>query len=246
MIAVAAEQLDVPAVYSFRWVGRGVDVRVLWLHDEPTIPAVDVLRALQQDTATYATDPAASAGASREQLAHCIAWDLEQLRLVAGALGTDRATAFIDWADQQARTVAYMEAARTVPAGSNLITGPWSPGASLPAHTEDPWFSVAQAAAILNRDPAIDTNQKTLFAWMHHSGWLDRPGNSWEPVRELIVLGYLTVVTRRVRGQAELYPQVGITPLGLQKLHQRLGGEGALDLTRQHLTLTEEGTDDHS
>lgn len=243
---MVADELVTPALYSFRWVGRGVDVRVLWQDGEATFPAHDVLHALQQDTATYASDPAASAGATSEQLAHCIAWNLEQLRLVAGALDTDRSRTFIDWADSQARTVAHYETARATPAGSNVTIGPWSPGASLPAHTDNPWFSVAQAAAVLSRDPGIDTTQKTLFSWMHNAGWLDRPGNSWEPVRELLVLGYLTVVTRRVRGQAELYPQIGITPLGLQKLHQRLGGTAPLDLTRQHLTLTEEGTDDHS
>ncbi|MWV50096.1 hypothetical protein GRS96_12535 [Rathayibacter sp. VKM Ac-2803] len=240
---MVAEELDVPALYVFRW--RGTDVRVLWRDDTATVPAHDVLRALQQDTATYATDAAVSASATREQLAHCIAWDLAQIRLVAGALDTDRAHALIDWVGQQARTVAHLESARAIPAGSNLIAGPWSPAASLPAHTPDPWFSVAQAAQILNRDTGIETSQKHLFQWMHHSGWLDRPGTQWEPVRELLVLGYLTVVTRRVPGKAELYPQIGITPLGLQKLHQRLGGTDPLDLTRQHVTLTEEGTDDH-
>jgi len=53
----------------------------------------------------------------------------------------------------------------------------------------------------------------------------------------MVLIGYLVVVDNRVPGRQDLYPQICITPLGIQALHQRLGGVAELNLTRQHLTL---------
>lgn len=242
----APEQEPTLAVYPFRWEGHGVDVRILVRDGEAVYVAHDILAALEQDTDHLRRDAGASRAATRSDLARARTIDSAELSTIAEALGTADAAALLAWASSRGRDSIAIENARRGPAGRpTVVVGPWSPAVSLPAQTEDPWFSVGQAAQILSRDPSITIGQKRLFERMHELGWIDRPGTSWEPVREITVIGYLRTVGRRIPGRArgDIYPQLAITPRGLQALHERLGGTSTLDLTRHHLTLTEEGPD---
>ena len=71
-------------------------------------------------------------------------------------------------------------------------------------------YSVREAAYILNRDPAIDTDQRRLFALLREWHLIDR---SYTYEGE----------------EMPADPQVRITAAGLRYLHRRMGGTVALD-----------------
>ncbi|UOE21880.1 phage antirepressor KilAC domain-containing protein [Thermobifida halotolerans] len=92
-------------------------------------------------------------------------------------------------------------------------------------------YSVREAAYILNRDPAISTGQRRLFAFVRASGMVsadtDIPRTRHERHLRLRPTSYAHPHTgRRVPGK----PQLRVTVEGLRYLHRRLGGTARLDL----------------
>lgn len=102
-------------------------------------------------------------------------------------------------------------------------------------------YSVARAARMLSRDPALDYGQTSLFETMsRHLNWTERVDGIWVPRPEPVKAGYLFQQARRVPGRKQLYPQVRITRAGLLELHRRLGGVATLTLDdTPPLTLVE-------
>lgn len=93
-------------------------------------------------------------------------------------------------------------------------------------------FTVSDAARILDNDPAIETGQTRLFDFMLRAGWLVRKGKNYRPTPEPIRFEWLTTVRRHIATSDEPYPQVLVTIGGLRKLHERMGGEAPLNLSR--------------
>lgn len=91
-------------------------------------------------------------------------------------------------------------------------------------------YSVADAAKMLSRDPAIAIGQNTLFRWMGKHGWLYQRSDEWHPYQTTIDAGLVTLKTNRPywdskRGIDVLpAPTVRITAKGVQKLYRLLGG----------------------
>lgn len=93
-------------------------------------------------------------------------------------------------------------------------------------------YSVADAAKVLSRDPAISIGRDRLFAHMAGDGWIfrDRGTNAWKAMQSQVDIGrlveklgkpYLHEVSGEMRASD---PTIRITPKGLQELHKRLGG----------------------
>jgi hypothetical protein len=101
-------------------------------------------------------------------------------------------------------------------------------------------YSVARAAVMLSRDPAIDYGQKALFETLaSYMNWIQRVDGIWVPTREVLRAGYL-VRHNVVAGPRKAYPQIRITRAGLEVLHARFGGIAALTFdTPPPLTLLE-------
>jgi len=104
--------------------------------------------------------------------------------------------------------------------------------ASLVEATGD--YSVADAAKMLSRDPAITIGQNTLFRYLGKHGWLYQRGGEWHPYQDKVDTGLLTLKTNRPywdsrRGVDVLpAPTVRVTAKGVQKLYRLLGGSEAL------------------
>lgn len=91
-------------------------------------------------------------------------------------------------------------------------------------------YSVRDAAQILHRDPAIDTGQKRLFAYLREIGWLDASNT---PYQRHIDVGRLSQRVTRGYDNTRTGEHVGttqprITTKGLHELHRLLGGRGPL------------------
>ncbi len=93
-------------------------------------------------------------------------------------------------------------------------------------------YSVADAAKVLSRDPAISIGRDRLFAAMASAGWTfrDRSTNAWKAMQSQVDIGrlveklgkpYLHETSGEMRASD---PTIRITPKGLQELHKRLGG----------------------
>jgi len=93
-------------------------------------------------------------------------------------------------------------------------------------------YSVADAAKVLSRDPAISIGRDRLFAQMATNGWIfrDRSTNTWKAMQAQVDIGrlveklgkpYLHEASGEMRASD---PTIRITPKGLQELHKRLGG----------------------
>ena len=91
-------------------------------------------------------------------------------------------------------------------------------------------YSVADAAKMLSRDPAIAIGQNTLFRWLGKHGWLYQRSGEWHPFQQKVDAGLLTLKTNRPywdsrRGVDVLpAPTVRITAKGVHKLYAALGG----------------------
>ena len=91
-------------------------------------------------------------------------------------------------------------------------------------------YSVADAAKMLSRDPAIAIGQNTLFRYLGKHGWLYQRNGEWHPYQERVDAGLLTLKTNRPywdsrRGVDVLpAPTVRVTAKGVQKLYRLLGG----------------------
>lgn len=91
-------------------------------------------------------------------------------------------------------------------------------------------YSCRDAAYILNRDPAIATGQKRLFALLREwrlIGGDDRPYATHSTHVTLRPQTRLDSEGERIPAK----PQVRVTVAGLQYLHKRLGGTSPLDFT---------------
>lgn len=120
----------------------------------------------------------------------------------------------------EARALAEVRVRELTPAASA-----W---ASLVESTGD--YSVADAAKMLSRDPAITIGQNTLFRWLGKHGWLYQRAGEWHPYQDRVDGGLLTLKTNRPywdsrRGVDVLpAPTVRVTAKGVQKLYAALGG----------------------
>lgn len=97
-------------------------------------------------------------------------------------------------------------------------------------------YSVADAAKVLSRDPAITIKERALFKFMSGAGWVFKRDGRWKAYRTQLDTGRLAEKVGRPfwhEGRGELVngePTVRITPKGLAELHKRLGGTGQLAL----------------
>lgn len=103
------------------------------------------------------------------------------------------------------------------------------------------YYSVSAAAKVLSRDQGIGKiGRDALFMKMQALGWTNRTGTIWSPAPELFALGYFAVQKVAVLAKDQPYPQILITPLGIEALHTRLGGTTTLQFhPADHLTLIE-------
>jgi anti-repressor protein len=90
-------------------------------------------------------------------------------------------------------------------------------------------YSVREAAYVLNRDPAIDTGQKRLFALLREWRLLDRNNKPYSTHAKHVCLR-ATHYTHPSTGEEMSDTQVRITHAGLQYLHKRMGGVKQLQL----------------
>lgn len=92
-------------------------------------------------------------------------------------------------------------------------------------------YSVADAAKMLSRDPAIQVGQNTLFRWLGKHGWLYRRAGDWHPYQDKVDAGLVTLKTNRPYWDAKRgvdvlpSPTIRITAKGVQKLYTALGGD---------------------
>lgn len=106
------------------------------------------------------------------------------------------------------------------------------PAASAWAHLVEATgdYSVADAAKMLSRDPAITIGQNTLFRWLGKHGWLYQRAGEWCPYQDKVDAGHLTSKANRPYWNSRLghdvlpAPTVRITAKGLQRLYVALGG----------------------
>lgn len=92
-------------------------------------------------------------------------------------------------------------------------------------------FSVADAAKILSRDPAIDTGRNRLFGILHEMDWayVQNADHRYRAKQYAIERRWLSELPQSyshpVTGELTLgAPQLRITVKGLHELHKRLGG----------------------
>ena len=92
-------------------------------------------------------------------------------------------------------------------------------------------LSVADAAKILTRDPAITIGRDRLFDQMHTDGWVYRARSDgrWRAYQSQVDLGRLSELPQTYTHPKTLEisvgaPQLRITLKGLHEIHRRLGG----------------------
>lgn len=232
-----------PAIVPLRWDNHGIDVCAVLEADTVSFVARDVLEALGHSTDSLQASPAhpwaeEHAAPTLRDHAAGARWTRQQIHDVLGH-ATDALTAeFLAWLGEQITEIQKVGVENLT---RITLEGP-RPRSPKPSHDTAAeqtaeHYSVLAAANILDRDPAITIGRDSLFELLHKWGWAQKQADVWKPSRDMVFMGYLTVVEARVPGQHELYPQICITPLGIQALHQRLGGVAALNLNRQHLTL---------
>lgn len=101
-------------------------------------------------------------------------------------------------------------------------------------------YSIATAAKILSRDPAIQVGQTALFETLRSLGWTDRVAGWWRAGQIPVRNGWCVIQPRRVPGHRDLYPQIRLTRQGLTELHKLMGGIADIDLAAgPALTLVE-------
>lgn len=89
-------------------------------------------------------------------------------------------------------------------------------------------YSVADAAKVLSRDPAIATGERRLFQSMSRWGWIYREGGRWRAYQRRVEDGRLVEKIGRpyLRNGVKCLgdPTVRITPKGIETLQKLLGG----------------------
>ncbi|CAD5999467.1 phage antirepressor KilAC domain-containing protein [Agreia sp. COWG] len=225
-------------VQPYRWVSHRKEVCVVIDRGEIRFIARDVLEALEQPLPPFDKQP------DRHQPyalrgEHCTSWTRAQVDTALSSIAfLPIVVEFIAWLDEVMRLIdSYQQpiltrsmidpsAPRQVLAPAGVDAHPSNPAVSVPGS-----FSVADSAVILSRDPAIKLRTKDLHAHLLQAGWLRKPAGEYLPNDDLITIGYLAVVLRKVPAREQAYPQVCITPEGLQEIHKRLGGTAVIDLT---------------
>lgn len=99
-------------------------------------------------------------------------------------------------------------------------------------------YSVADAAKVLSRDPAIRIGRDRLFRFMAAEGWIfrDRGRGCWKAYQTQVDCGRLVEklgapYLHEPSGEMRLPdPTIRVTAKGLAELHKRLGGSGQLPL----------------
>jgi hypothetical protein len=226
-----------PVMIPWRWTGHGLDIRTCITDGQTLFLADDICKALdlvvdvEHDTfmdVDIRTYPAPTVEVDglvdenqqpRQFFTTAIVYALADERPMYIA---DDHGEFIEWIDELLNTVLTEDRLEQVVDAAL----PEEPGRAAGES-----YSVAKAAKILSRDPALDYGQQTLFAALQDSlGWITREAGVWVPSKASLQNGYLVRMTRRWPGQTELYRQVRLTPDGLKHLHERLGGVAALNL----------------
>ena len=235
-----------PAVRLERWLGHGIDIGIKIDRGIVTFIARDVLEAMRMDLDWCAEQPDRTA-TSIERALHCTTWGIDRLQPVLEVLDTADSRALLAWCIRKVDEFTQLDTTSierasipnptpiTALGADDILDEPGDDAPDLPE-----WYSVADAAAILSRDPAINIGQGRLFEWMKHRGWISRPHGTWQPSRDLTANGWLKEITVKVRNTGRPYPQVCVTPLGLQKLHQFLGGTDVVRLDKTPTALSEE------
>ncbi len=241
---------NAPSLRPERWRdcdGKGHDVWLKVAAGQVTFIVRDVYEALRIDPDIFGAEPDRTRPTT-ERILHCTTWTLERMREIltrfASVLGDRLDLSILDWAADKVDELEQLgldDIARVSAATPAPITH-LGETAQPALQTDVPEiFSVADAAARLSRDPSIDIGQQRLFKLLRDRGWVTRPGAVYEPAPDLVALGYLRVIHRRVlRARDPAWPQIHITPAGLQKLHAVLGGTGSVDLTLIDPALTED------
>jgi DNA-damage-inducible protein D len=99
-------------------------------------------------------------------------------------------------------------------------------------------YSVADAAKVLSRDPAIQVGQGRLFTLLREFGWIYRAGDQrWRVYQSAVDAGRLSeLATSHYHPRTgELVidpPQVRVTVKGLGALHRKLAGVSPLAITQ--------------
>lgn len=230
-----------PAVRLERWLGHRIDIGVKVDRGRVSFICRDLYEALRLDLDMFEAEPDKSRPQAERAL-HCTTWSLERLATVFQILDTSIARELISWCETKVNELEQHgldnieRESLAHPAPIEVLGDDTARGAgalALPA-----WYSVTDAAGILSRDPSISIGQKRLFDWLRERGWVTRPGATFEPAPDLVAIGYLRIVQKRVRMLDQPYPQICITPAGLRQLHARLGGTGVIDLTAPHIEET--------
>lgn len=219
-----------------RWLGHGIDVRVSLRPDrDPMFFAVDVLRALEilDDDLLDAieADPYRTLdlpGSVLHQQGVELAdgtpvklYAIDEVLTVAEDHPNHLTADFCAWFHDVVEGIVTVD--DVMAAEANPAAGP---------------FTIAQAASVLSRDPALAYGRATLFRALRRDlGWIDRDAGIWIPSRAAVDEGMLIrhnirFETSRLENPGERisYPQIRVTTAGLQELHRRLGGVGSITL----------------
>jgi hypothetical protein len=227
-----------PAILPYRWIAHRKEVCVILQNGQIRFIARDILEAIDQPLGSFDHQPDRHQPYS-ERAAHCVSWDRDQVNTALSPLrDLPLVQDFHRWLDQVTNLInSYLrpqvEASRTDAAAPRLVIAPEGvtidpagPTTNVPGS-----LSVADSAVVLSRDPAITLRTKDLHNLLLEYGWVRKPAGEYLPSDDMITLGYLAVVLRKIPNQFTPYKQVCITPEGLQEIHKRLGGTAAIDLT---------------
>jgi len=215
-------------VVPLRWLRHGVDVCALVTATEVRWIMRDVALALFADARDFAGEPGHKSELLRDH-GTATSWStstashwLNANKQEAGS----EAVVLMQWLVDQEAHLERQGLAEVV-----RLASPRNIPVTATGHPARELYTVAQAAEILDRDPAIMTGQNRLFDTMLRSGWTIRTGDSHRPSAEAVRLGYLEVTNRNIPVLDSPYPQLLVTVDGIRALHKRLGGQAEIRFT---------------